>query len=482
MPLTAQERLCKARVWLGSDAGYPAYAHLLMYMRGKRGNNPPIPTMAVDARGELWYNEEFVDGLDEKHLVTVMCHEVLHVVLDHVARWRKSWNQQLANVAADIIVNAILDKEGMELPEEGVKVENDEFRHKEIVITGISGKTLQEVYFELQRQAKKKSGECPLCKGTGKVPKSDGDGEKSNGSGEQGDSGEEKSEGSGGQGDSGEEKPEGSGSQDGSGGESGEDSMDCPCCGGSGKLEYDLPSTGDTHLFASQNDPSSGGLSDEEKERMSHEWKMRAAEAAATAKQRGKLSGVFAELVDGVLEPRIPWERELARFLTSMVPSDYTWRKPGRAARALGVYLPSIVRESIEVIFHVDTSGSVSSDMLDQFVSEARGALNAFPHVKMWLLDADYGDPHVLELDSHSAPPSFEMKGRGGTSHKGVVKWINENKPDARVFVSCTDGYSDIEECYDKLPSGCARLLVLSDYSQENADELEKYAEVIRID
>jgi len=32
------------------------------------------------------------------------------------------------------------------------------------------------------------------------------------------------------------------------------------------------------------------------------------------------------------------------------------------------------------------------------------------------------------------------LHGGGGTSHVPVFKWIDENRPDARVVVACTDG------------------------------------------
>ena len=42
--------------------------------------------------------------------------------------------------------------------------------------------------------------------------------------------------------------------------------------------------------------------------------------------------------------------------------------------------------ESLEVSVCIDTSGSVSNDLINQFMSELRGIIQSYPHVKVKFL------------------------------------------------------------------------------------------------
>jgi predicted metal-dependent peptidase len=66
-------------------------------------------TAATDGRN-IYYNPKFMGDLTDKQIVFVVCHELLHVLLDHLGRG-KTDNKMLSNIAADFAVNAILVKE-----------------------------------------------------------------------------------------------------------------------------------------------------------------------------------------------------------------------------------------------------------------------------------------------------------------------------------------------------------------------------------
>lgn len=71
----------------------------------------------------------------------------------------------------------------------------------------------------------------------------------------------------------------------------------------------------------------------------------------------------------------------------------------------------------------------------------------------------------VFDLDKFNLEQWLKDKhnwGRGGTSHRPVVDWILENKPDARLYVAMTDGYSDIQTEFERLPSSLHRLIMLA--------------------
>jgi len=75
-----------------------------------------IPTMATDSKVLLW-NREFVDKLTEEEVLTVLVHEVEHVLkLHHLRQGERDHTKW--NIATDHTINTMLTHvEGMQLPE-----------------------------------------------------------------------------------------------------------------------------------------------------------------------------------------------------------------------------------------------------------------------------------------------------------------------------------------------------------------------------
>ena len=246
-----------------------------------------------------------------------------------------------------------------------------------------------------------------------------------------------------------------------------------------------LPSQGgwDEHIDG----PSSGAppLTDEQIDELGREWRGNMSDALQAAKRRGVVSGYLEGLVDDTLNPRVDWRTTLLRFITSQLPIGWTWSRPHKKSFSLGVYLPYVVREFLEVVIHVDSSGSISDAQLTEFFSEVKGILESFSSIKITLIICDakiQGQPY--ELDINNWNPFVQEKkqlGRGGTSHAPVVKWINKHKPDARVFVTFTDGYSDMHQTLPDLVESCHRLILLSDDSDRRVEEFKDLGEVIRV-
>lgn len=57
---------------------------------------------------DFLFNEEFYNSLSDYEREFVICHEILHVVLNHGARLRRKTLPSIANVAVDIVVNHLL--------------------------------------------------------------------------------------------------------------------------------------------------------------------------------------------------------------------------------------------------------------------------------------------------------------------------------------------------------------------------------------
>lgn len=82
-------------------------------------DDPSIPYGATDGRRLILNNSGIRNLVDRPtavpEIMFLLCHEALHGLLGHPWRGKKLQNKQLANVAADYIINAMIDDRGMKL-------------------------------------------------------------------------------------------------------------------------------------------------------------------------------------------------------------------------------------------------------------------------------------------------------------------------------------------------------------------------------
>jgi predicted metal-dependent peptidase len=93
------------------------FAALALFARFQASQQ--VPTAATDGR-DVFINPEFFAALATPEQDFVLLHEVLHAALLHVPR-RSGRDPQLWNIAADIVVNGMLLREGYRLPAGGLR-------------------------------------------------------------------------------------------------------------------------------------------------------------------------------------------------------------------------------------------------------------------------------------------------------------------------------------------------------------------------
>lgn len=116
-----------------------------------------IKTLAVDGRGQIYYNPKFIDTLSVPQVVWGLAHEVFHRIGQHALRKRhrshKKWNY-----AGDAWINDVLDEAKI-----GTRIEGC------VNIPGSKDDTVENIYDKLP-----KDGD---GKGPGKGPPGEGEGE-----------------------------------------------------------------------------------------------------------------------------------------------------------------------------------------------------------------------------------------------------------------------------------------------------------------
>jgi predicted metal-dependent peptidase len=194
-----------------------------------------------------------------------------------------------------------------------------------------------------------------------------------------------------------------------------------------------------------------GQLSQKQRKALEAHWRKAMAQAASVARgsNQGKIpAGLTREF--GSLEPsRLDWRSTLWRYLTH-TPTDF--EEFDRRMIGRGYYLESLSGMSLQVFLCLDTSGSIDEPQITALLSEVRGILRAYPHVRCTLYYADataYG-PYTLEVDGDIPTP----QGGGGTDFRPFFEAI---KPDLTelehgVIVYLTDGFGDFPLESPKLP------------------------------
>lgn len=92
----------------------PFFGILAMRMILQEDSN--IPTACTDGE-TLFYNSQWLDALTEEEVFGVICHEIMHIALKHPFRIKQEYDLKLWNVACDYVVNALLKKMNIRLPQ-----------------------------------------------------------------------------------------------------------------------------------------------------------------------------------------------------------------------------------------------------------------------------------------------------------------------------------------------------------------------------
>lgn len=122
--MTIEENLVRSRVKLLKQS--PFFGTLLLNTKYKITED--ISTAATDG-DVLMLNEKFMESQTPEHFRSILLHEVLHMALEHIERMKDVFkiDPLTANLAADIVVNGIIQDNKLSLPEEAIT--DDDLKH-----------------------------------------------------------------------------------------------------------------------------------------------------------------------------------------------------------------------------------------------------------------------------------------------------------------------------------------------------------------
>ena len=165
----------------------------------------------------------------------------------------------------------------------------------------------------------------------------------------------------------------------------------------------------------------------------------------------GSIPGDIQIFLNGLLKPKLPWNRILQKFLYSTAKSDYSFRKPNRR-HFPEYYLPSLHSESlVDLAIAVDISGSVSDEQFKRFISEIHSIFKMMKPEKISLIQFDTRIQSIDQIHNLHELSKVKFIGRGGTEIVPVIDWVNKNKP--QVFLTFTDGEFRFKNAETKVQS-----------------------------
>ncbi len=187
-------------------------------------------------------------------------------------------------------------------------------------------------------------------------------------------------------------------------------------------------------------------LTASEEESLAAQWQQRLAGSAQQAQQAGKLGGMLGRMVGELMQPKLPWRLLLARYLTQYARDDYSYMRPSR--REGDMILPSLRSAQADILVALDTSGSISEQEIDEFMSEInaiKGQLRA--RIVLHACDSKLAEtgPWLFEPWDEFRLPK-EIAGGGGTDFRPVFEWVARQGREPDLMLYFTDALGEFPQ------------------------------------
>lgn len=376
----------KARIRAISRCDF--FGYLLMQLRPQMAlPHHQVPTAGIAPDGTVVINPDFFMPLSIKEAAGVLAHEVMHPVMKFWDR-KGTRNHMAANIAHDLSFNFMIEEAGKGeiCLPDGVLLDPK-----------FHGMSMEEIYSYIQKGDQGTPGITKIkCKGGGEV------------------------------------------TIDATGDGAGDGFNDC---------REDLSSTKQGKAAAAGDKAA--------QRRMLNEWKINVAAAAQKheqAKGKGSLPAGLRRWINELLHPKLDWQEQLQRWCGENGRNDQrSYRRPSRRSDALNLILPSLCDGGYaDIIFLIDSSGSMSEEEIRMGLSEASGCLEELgSEIRVLVCDAAV---HVdMTVEDAMA---IDIKGGGGSNFNPAFDIIDECGFEGAV-IAITDGMIDVPTEMPPRMSGC---------------------------
>ncbi len=213
--------------------------------------------------------------------------------------------------------------------------------------------------------------------------------------------------------------------------------------GKGGKAGQGKPGAGSMPSFGQMTQPKNPTPANKQAQKqLANQWQNALVQAAQMAKGRGDLPGSMERLIDGIINPKVPWQEILRSWLREQASDDWDFTQPAPEYSDGDFLMPSMRSEKIgTVVFATDTSGSINHDLLKVFQGEKQNCMDDMRPSKV--VDI-YCDTAINLVKEYQAGDTIgkQAPGGGGTSFVPVWEHIETmpERPKAIVYLTDLDG------------------------------------------
>ena len=365
----------------------PFFANLAMSLKVVESEDRP--TFSTDGV-HLYVNPKFAETLSNEELVTVLCHEVLHPALGHL--WRMTPlshpDNDCRQRAADYEVNEMLDDANKHAKNRAVPFPFTGVLSKGICLDGrFKGVGAEKIYTTLLKEKPPPGG--------GSKP-----GKPGNKPGQ---------------------KPQ------------------------PGQQPGTQPGQPDPTM--GEFEPAPGNQSEQKK--LAEDWKQRVIQAAQACKNKGDIPGGIRQLVEQLTKTVVDWKAVLREFCRR-AKDDYSFSVPNRRYSDSEFIMPSLHSERLgKLVFAIDTSGSIGSELLSEFIGQAQLVLDELLPESLEIVCCD---ARITQRNEYVPGDTIghDVPGGGGTDFRPVFEALPE---DVIAVVYLTDMYGSFPDREPEVPT-----------------------------
>ena len=165
----------------------------------------------------------------------------------------------------------------------------------------------------------------------------------------------------------------------------------------------------------------------------------------AGEEKAGLIPDEILRRIEELLNPKLPWQIILHKFLDRRVKEEYSWSRRNRKFPD-SIYLPSLHSYGLgNLTFAIDTSGSIEDEELKEMLSEIQGIQQVFNPEKMTIIDCDSKIHQIHEIDQSTNILDLKFSGGGGTSFQPVLDYVSEHPTQALIYFTDLYGEDDLE-------------------------------------
>lgn len=159
-------------------------------------------------------------------------------------------------------------------------------------------------------------------------------------------------------------------------------------------------------------------------------------------KSMGDMPGSLIRKIEDLIGTRLPWYKYLRRYLSNIESDDLSFDTPDKNHLYRELILPGAYEDENkleDILFVIDTSGSISEDDLKNFMSQAYNICKDFNATgKAIFFDSTVQD--VFDIDKDNFKKARPVGGEG-TNVDSAFYYIKDEKLKYICAVVLTDGY-----------------------------------------